>query len=169
MTCTIVYTSNTGHTKQYAELLSNSASLPYMELKEAILSLPKDSPIIYMGWLAAGMIKGYSQAAKNFDIKAVCGVGMASGDSQIADMRKANKLSETLPLFYLPGGFEMDKLHGIYLFMMKTMKATVGRKLAGKAGRTPQEDDMLDLLNNGGSRVSKEHLAKILEWFNSAE
>ena len=47
---------------------------------------------------------------------------------------------------------------------MTVMKKTAGKGLAEKENRTPEEDAMLDLLTNGGSRVSEENLAAVLEW-----
>ena len=49
------------------------------------------------------------------------------------------------------------------------MKKTVGKELAEKANRTPEENDMLDLLMNGGSRVSMENLAGPVKWYEQYE
>ena len=43
----VVYTSNTGYTKQYAELLSKRLSLPVYSLKDAPSELKDGSEIIY--------------------------------------------------------------------------------------------------------------------------
>lgn len=92
----------------------------------------------------AGKVKGYRQAVKYFDVKAVCGVGMTATKAQVAEIYKANGIFEDMPAFCLQGEFEMDKLRGTYKLMMKTMKATVGKKLSGKADRTPEEDGCLN-------------------------
>ena len=160
----IVYTSCTGHTKEYAELLGKETGLSVYALKDAKHALPKDAEIIYLGWLMAGTVKGYREAAKRFSVKAVCGVGMAGTQAQIPDMRKTNRIPEDMPVFCLQGGFEMEKLHGIYRFMMQTMKKTVGKKLAEAETRTPEEEEMLDLLMNGGNRVSEKELSGVAGW-----
>lgn len=165
----IVYTSSAGHTKEYARLLSERISLPAYELKAAIRSLPKSAEIIYLGWLMAGTVKGYRKAAKHFAVKALCGVGMADGDSQLTDIRKANHVPDSMPLFYLQGGFELEKLHGIHKLMMKTMKATAGKGLSDKSDRTPEEDAMLELLLHGGNLVSADKLSEILDWYSQGE
>ena len=161
----IVYVSGTGHTKKYAELFGGNVGLPVYELKTAMKALPKNAEIIYLGWLMAGKVKGYKKAAKRFEIKALCGVGMSGGDSQLMDMRKANHFPEGFPVFYLQGGFEMEKLHGIYKLMMQTMKKTVGKGLADKQNRTPEEDGMLDLMLHGGDMVSAENLDDVFRWY----
>ena len=60
----------------------------------------------------------------------------------------------------------MEKLHGLFKFMMQTMKKTVGQNLEKKEHRTPDEDDMLNLLLHGGNLVSDYNLEKILLWCN---
>ena len=160
----ILYTSNTGFTAQYAALLSEQTGLPCFSLKAAGHIQP-GTPILYLGWLMAGNVQGYKEAAKKYTICAVCGVGMGATGSQIADVRKANALPDEMPVFVLQGGFDRKRLHGIYKLMMTVMKNTVGKSLARKPDRTPDEDTMLDLLENGGSRVSPENLSSVLDWY----
>ena len=59
----IVYTSNTGYTEEYARMLSKSTGLRALLLKDAVKALKRGTPVIYMGWLMAGIINGYKKAA----------------------------------------------------------------------------------------------------------
>lgn len=72
----IVFESKTGNTKSYAEILGQKTGLPVYHHKEASKHLNKQDEIIYMGWLFASSVKGYKKAAENYNVKAVCGVGM---------------------------------------------------------------------------------------------
>ena len=164
----IVYTSNTGFTAQYASLLGGETGLPVYSLEDALKSLPQSSPIVYLGWLTAGKVQGYDKAVTKFNLQALCAVGMAKSGSQMEDVRKSNNLPQGLPLFTLQGGFDLKKLRGVYKFMMLVMSKTVAKKLAAKPDRTPDEDDMLDLFQNGGNRVSLENLQPVLAWFGEA-
>lgn len=161
----IVYTSNTGFTAQYASLLGGETGLPVYSLEEAVKSLPQSSPIVYLGWLTAGKVQGYDKVVTKFNLQALCAVGMAKCGSQMEDVRKSNNLPEGLPLFTLQGGFDLKKLRGVYKFMMLVMSKTVAKKLAAKPDRTPDEEDMLDLFQNGGNRVSLENLRPVLAWY----
>lgn len=161
----IVYTSNTGFTAQYASLLGGETGLPVYSLEDALKSLPQSSPIVYLGWLTAGKVQGYDKAVTKFNLQALCAVGMAKCGSQMEDVRKSNNLPEGLPLFTLQGGFDLKKLRGIYRLMMLVMSKTVVKKLAAKPDRTPDEEDMLDLFQNGGNRVSPENLRPVLAWY----
>lgn len=157
----IIFESNAGHTKEYAELLSKELDIPAFELGEAKKQFSKGSPILYLGWLMAGKIKGYKQASKQYVIQAVCGVGMAHNAPQIDDMKKTNKLPSNLPVFYLQGGFEVDKLHGIYRLMMQTMSKGV----LSKEPKNQEEAEMFELMKNGENCVSIENLSEIINWY----
>ena len=161
----IVYTSNTGFTAQYASLLGGETGLPVYSLEDALKSLPQSSPIVYLGWLTAGKVQGYDKAVTKFNLQALCAVGMAKSGSQMEDVKKSNNLPQGLPLFALQGGFDLKKLRGIYRLMMLVMSKTVAKKLAAKPDRTPDEEDMLDLFQNGGNRVSLENLRPVLAWY----
>ena len=76
-----------------------------------------------------------------------------------------NELPESVPLFQLQGNFDVKKLHGMYRLMMEVMVKTAGKALAAKSGRTAEEDDMLDMMTNGGERVRAENLHAVLAWY----
>ena len=161
----IVYTSNTGYTAAYAKLLGEETGLPVCSLEEAPAKLASNSAVIYLGWLMAGKVQGYKAAAGKYGVCAVCGVGMGATGSQIQDVRRANHIPEEIPVFTLQGGFSMEKLTGLYKFMMRVMAKTVGKRVAAKPDPTPEERDMLELLEKGGSRVSRDHLCQVLAWY----
>ena len=163
----IVYTSNTGSAAQYAGLLSGKTGLPVYTLKEASKALPQGSEIIYIGWIAAGAVKGYKKAKKRYRIKAVCAVGMGMTGAQTESVRKKSAVPENIPLFTLQGNFNVKKLHGIYRPMMEIMVRTTGKCLAAKNDRTPEEDDMLDMMLRGGGRVKPENLSAVLAWYGT--
>lgn len=159
----ILYVSNTGSTERYARLLGEKTGLPGYPLDKA--QIPDGAEIIFMGWVMASGVQGYRKAAKRYRVKALCGVCMAATGSQIEDLRKANSLGDDMPVFTLQGGFDIKKLHGIYRFMMNVMSKTVGKTLQQKQDRTPEEDDMLDMLLHGGDRVDEKNLAALLDWY----
>lgn len=56
----IIYTTNTGSTERYARLLA----LPAYSLAEAKKQVFARAEVIYLGWIMAGSVKGYAEAAK---------------------------------------------------------------------------------------------------------
>jgi hypothetical protein len=95
----IVYTSKTGSTKRYAEMLSAETGLPAYALDAAGKKLPKGSAIIYMGWIMANNVKGYKKAAALYTVRAVCAVGMGRPKAEYAGAVKARTGSPTFRCF----------------------------------------------------------------------
>ena len=163
----IVYTTNTGSTERYAKLLAHETALPVYSLKEANKKLFSGAEIIYLGWIMAGSVKGYAAAAKRYKVCAVCGVGMGQTGTQMDDIRKKAAIPDNIPVFTLQGNFNVKQLHGIYRPMMEIMVRTAGKGLARKQDRTPEEDDMLDMMQSGGERVKFKNLDAVLHWYRA--
>ena len=163
----IIYTSNTGSTAEYAQLLGKELNLPVHSLQQAKTKVPDGSEIIYLGWIMAGGIKGYKEAAKRYQVRAVCGVGMGQTGTQLKEVRDKNAIPQRIPVFTLQGNFDVKKLHGVYRFMLDVMVKTAGKGLAAKTDRTSEEDDMLDMMVNSGKRVSLQNLKAVTEWYKS--
>ena len=165
----IIYTTNTGSTECYARLLTQKTGLPAYSLAEAKKRVFVGAEVIYLGWIMAGSVKGYAGAAKRYQIRAVCGVGMGQAGTQTDSVRKKSAIPAGIPLFTLQGNFEVKKLHGVYRLMMEIMVKTAGKGLAEKSDRTPEEDDMLDMMLHGGERVKAENLSSVLDWYNTQQ
>jgi len=163
----IIYTTNTGSTERYARLLTQKTGLPAYSLADAKDAVPKGAEVIYLGWISAGVVKGYANAAKRYHIRAVCAVGMGQTGTQAESVRKKTAVPVNIPLFTLQGNFNVKKLHGIYRPMMEIMVKTAGKSLAAKKDRTPEEDDMLDMMLHGGERVKEENLSTVLDWYSA--
>ena len=163
----IIYTTNTGSTERYARLLAQKTGLPVYSLAEAKKRVFAGAEVIYLGWIMAGSVKGYAEAAKRYRVRAVCGVGMGQTGTQADSVRKKSAISADIPLFTLQGNFDVKKLHGVYRLMMEIMVKTAGKGLAKKKDRTPDEDDMLDMMLHGGERVKEENLGAVLDWYSA--
>ena len=157
----IVYTSNTGHTRQYALLLGEQTGLPVYTLDGAGSQLPGGSSVIYLGWIHASRVKDYSKAASRFDLCAVCGIGLCDTGTLICEVRKATSIPESIPLFTLQGGIDRSRLKG----MDKLMISMLTKGLAAQKERSAQDDQMLQLLSKDESYVSPENLAEVLQWY----
>ena len=161
----IVYTSNTGHTRKYALLLGEQIGLPVYSLDEANAQLSGGSPVIYLGWLHASHVKGYSKAAKRFALCAVCGVGLCDTGTLTDQVRKATSIPEGIPLFTLQGGIDRSRLNG----MDKLMISMLTKGLASQKHRSAQDERMLELLSKDENYVSPENLAGLLQWYREEQ
>ena len=163
----IIYTTNIGSTERYARLLAQKTELPAYSLAEAKKQVFAGAEVIYLGWIMAGSVKDYAEAAKRYRVRAVCGVGMGQTGTQTDSVRKKSAVPADIPLFTLQGNFDVKKLHGIYRPMMEIMVKTAGKGLVEKSDRTPEEDDMLDMMLHGGERVKEENLDAVLDWYSA--
>lgn len=159
----IVYTSNTGFTRQYAQMLGKAAKLPVHALDEAG-PLKEKAEILYMGPLMAGHITGIDQAVKRYTVKAACGVGMTPpGDKVLAGLGRSNYVPDA-PIFYLQGGYAPEKVGWLKRRMVNMAAKSMRQELQSKSRRTPQEQAQLDMLLKGGSFVAYQNLGAIQEW-----
>ena len=161
----IVYTSGTGHTRQYALMLGEQLGLPAYSLNEAAAQLPGDCSVIYLGWIHASHVKGYAKAASRFDLCAVCGVGLCDTGTLISEVRKATSIPEGIPLFTLQGGIDRSRLKG----MDKLMISMLTKGLASQKHRSAQDERMLELLSKDENYVSPENLAGLLQWYREEQ
>ena len=158
----IVYTSNTGHTAAYSKMLGAKIGLPVYALNEAAKKLQKGTEIIYLGWLFANNIKGYKKATKKYKISAICAVGLCDTGTAVAEVRKANSISEETPLFTMQGGMDKTKLRGINKFMINMLT----KGLSSRKERTENDERMLELLTHDKNYVSEENITTFMKWFN---
>ena len=158
----IVYTSNTGHTAAYSKILGAKIGLPVYALNEAAKKLQKGTEIIYLGWLFANNIKGYKKATKKYKISAICAVGLCDTGTAVAEVRKANSISEETPLFTMQGGMDKTKLRGINKFMINMLT----KGLSSRKKRTENDERMLELLTHDKNYVSEENITAFMKWFN---
>ncbi len=158
----IVYESNTGFTRKYAELIARFTGLPCYALREAERSLEKGRRVIFLGWLRAGKIVGLQKAQSRFSIAAVLGVGMrAQTPEALSDLKAQNKLA-SLPAFYLRGGMDIQRMSGINRLMIKLAAAIMSRKAPKD---DPEAMESFDMLRNPKDFVSRENLGEFLEWY----
>ena len=91
----IVYKSNTGHTMQYAEMLSEKLNIPYFTINEAKTNLQKQDEIVYLGWVCATKICGLGKVKNRYKVKCYGAVGLFPKDENyIKNLKESNK--ETL-------------------------------------------------------------------------
>ena len=155
----IVYKSNTGYTKQYAEMLGESLKVPVYNLKEAKSKLKKNDEIVFLGWICATKIQGLSKI-KNYNVKCIGAVGAYPVEKNyIESLIQANKVN--VELFYLRGGLDLNKLTGL----KKKVLQFVGNMMEKENKAENQE--MIKLFKNGANYVSNENLEPMLKYINN--
>ena len=152
----IVYESNSGHTKEYAMMLASALDIPCVSLKNY---KPDFDEVIFMGWVMAGMIKGYSKIKNKATIVGTIAVGLLPEDQDRMDaLIKNNDVNKNF--FYLQGGANYDKLKCIRKRLLKA----VGKKMI-KEGLT-ENKEIIQIIETGGSLVKKENLEDVINYFS---
>lgn len=169
----IVYTSQTGFTRRYAEGLAQKTGLPAYDVKEARGRLPRGSEIFYLGWLIAGEVKGLKSAMDRYTIRGVAAVGISpQGNGELWTEARLNGGASDGGgrVFYLRGGYAPERLKGIYRLMMNHMAKTVIRQVEAKgAEATEEERAMAEVFRSGGDFVREEDLEEIAAWIREGD
>lgn len=161
----IIYKSNTGYTEQYAKLLSEQLGLPCYKLG-SVPECHKGRDAIYLGWLFAGNIVGYKTASKKYHLRCVCGVGMGPPVPELVPgFRDKMGIPDSVQVFYLQGGFDINKLKGPMKLIMKVKCKEIAGRLNVRAELSPEEQATLRMTQTGASCVSRENLAEVVAWY----
>ena len=161
----VVYKSNTGYTKQYAKMLSSKLDVPAYSLDE-VPECHRGRDAVFLGWLFAGSIVGYKKAARLCRLRAVCGVGMSPPSQKLTDALRAKMgIPSSVGVFYLQGGFDINKLKGPMKLIMKVKCKEIASRLNVRAELSPEEEATLRMTQSGASCVSKENLAEVVAWY----
>lgn len=158
----IVYESNTGFTKEYAELLSEIIGIPAIHVIDNTMFHGERAPVIFLGWICAGKINGIRMARLKFNPVIIAGVGMTPQSDKYA-FALAQQNNIDVPFYYLQGGMHRERLKGFYKIMFNMVARPVLRKAKkGKSELSEHEKQMVDLIKNGGSFVKRENLEELI-------
>lgn len=161
----IVYQSNTGHTREYAQMLARAEKMKVYELSEVPEQMDKSTQVLYMGPLMANHIASIDKVVKRFQVKAVCAVGMTPpGQVSYQALGQFNYVPDA-PIFYLQGGWAPDKVSWMKRRMVNAATKSNRVALQEKSSRrTAEEQAQLDMLLKGGSFVTYQNLEAIRNW-----
>ena len=134
----ILYGSQYGTTKRYANELSRLTGLPAVSYEKAV-DLAGCEQIVYLGGLYAGGVKGLKQAVKKFPagvrlILVTVGLADVQDEQNIENIRRSVRrqlpagLLQNTVLFHLRGGIDYGRLNLTHKAMM-TLLYNHARKL----------------------------------------
>lgn len=159
----VVYSSNTGSCKKYAELISEELSIPSFELgKHKNIS---DGKVVYIGWLCAGKIKGLGRARQFLNIGAVVQVGMAPVKPETeSESRKKNAVDPAVPLFCLQGALDLSKLSLPVRLIMKKICEQIAEEISELPNPNAQELATLKMAVDGVGEPASWDVSDVIEW-----
>lgn len=118
----ILYSSKTGFTARYAQALSERTGVSARPLSQA--GDLRGCEAVYLGWLRAGSIVGFSRARRRCRIAAACAVGISCDDAQRKRLEEHYQFGQT-PFFLLPGGYAPDRVKGLDGLMMRMFRSVI--------------------------------------------
>ena len=161
----IVYKSNTGYTEQYAKLLGDALDMPSYSL-DNVPKCHRGGEVIFLGWLFAGNIVGYKKAAKLYKVRCACGVGMGPPTPELVPGFRAKMgIPQSTAVFYLQGGFDINKLKGPMKLIMKVKCKEIAGRMSVRAELSPEEQATLRMTEGPASCVSRENLPEVIAWY----
>ena len=174
MKTVVIYNSQTGFTKRYAEWIAEATGAECFELAEAKKkSMDKYEAIIFGGWACAGGISKLSWFKGNIEkwngkkLIAFCVGGSPLDNPEIVPTLKKN-FSETewekVNVFYCPGGFNYEKMSATSKLMMKMFIKT----LKAKKDKTEEEEVMIKMIASSYDISDKKYIEPILECLNNS-
>lgn len=169
MNTIVIYNSQTGFTKRYAEWVAEATGADCLELARAKKKdLSAYGAIIFGSWACAGSISKLSWFKKNASKWAdkkliVFCVGASPIDNPEIEQSLKKNLKEpelkNVNAFYCPGGFNYEKMSVSSKLMMKMFV----KVLKAKKGKTEMEEEMVKVISSSYDISDKKYIEPILE------
>lgn len=169
METAVIYHSQTGFTKKYAEWISEAVGADCFELGIAKKqNFDTYDAIVFGSWACAGSISKISWFKSNMDkwsgkmLVAFC-TGGSPAESPEIDTFLNNNFSkaeqEKVHVFYCPGGFHYEKMSAGSKLMMKMFQKMVG----AKKDKTEADIEMLKMISHSYDISDKKYIEPIVK------
>lgn len=165
----VIYNSQTGFTKRYAQWIAEATGADCLELSAAKRkSMDTYEAIVFGGWACAGSISKLSWFKGNIDkwadkkLIAFCVGGSPIDSPEVEPALKQNFTESELKkvsVFYCPGGFNYEKMSAPSKLMMKMFTKT----LKAKKHKTKAEQEMIRMISTSYDISDKKYIEPILK------
>lgn len=169
MNAVVIYNSQTGFTRRYAQWIAEASGADCFELSEARRKdLAPYEAVIFGGWACAGGISKLSWFKGNLDkwpdkkLIVFC-VGGSPIESPETALALARNFSESerkrVSVFYCPGGFNYEKMSAPSKLMMKLFI----KSLKAKKDKTEDEQEMIAMISSSYDISDRKYIEPILD------
>lgn len=165
----VIYNSQTGFTKRYAQWIAEAAGADCLELSAAKKeNLSGYEAIIFGGWACAGSISKIGWFKSNIDkwagkkLIAFCVGGSPLENPEIEPALKQNFTESELKkihIFYCPGGFNYEKMSAPSKLMMKMFI----KMLQAKKSKSEAEQEMIKMISSSYDISDRKYIEPILQ------
>lgn len=165
----VIYNSQTGFTKRYAEWIAEKSGADCYELSEAKKkNLDDYDAIVYGGWACAGTISKLSWFKGNINkwngkkLIVFCVGASPIENPEIEPALKKNFNEDEMKrvsVFYCPGGFNYEKMSTTSRVMMKMFI----KALKAKKDKTEEDEIMIKMISSSYDISDIKYIEPILE------
>lgn len=172
----VIYQSQTGFTRRYAQWIAEAADADCLALSDAKKKdLSAYEAIVFGGWACAGTISKLGFLKSHLDQwsdKKLIAFCVGAGPIESPEVEKAlrQNFSEAerkkVSVFYCPGGLNYEKMSAASRLMMKLLL----KSLNAKKEKTKEEQEMIQMISASYDISDKKYTQPILqclkEWEN---
>lgn len=168
----VIYNSQTGFTKRYAQWLAEAADAECLELEAAKKHTYESyDAIVFGSWACAGGIsklKWFKSYMDKWEGKKLAVFCVGAGPADNPDISKALRGNfndaqwEKIKVFYCPGGFNYEKMSSTSKMMMKIFI----KALRAKKNKTEEEKGMVEMISHSYDISDRKYIEPILEYLN---
>ena len=168
MKTVVIYNSQTGFTKRYAEWIAEAAGADCLSLSETKgKNLAAYEAIVFGSWACAGSISKLGWFKKNIDTWAgkkliVFCTGASPIESPAIETALKHVNSEPkmgqVKVYYCPGGLNYDKMSASSRFAMKMLL----KALNAKKNKTQEDEEMIKMISSSYDIADKKYTEPIL-------
>lgn len=173
MKTVVIYNSQTGFTKRYAEWIADETGAECFELAVAKKkNMDNYDAIIFGGWACAGGISKLGWFKSNMDkwsgkkLIVFCVGGSPIESPEIENALRQNFNADEwkkVNAFYCPGGFCYEKMSTASKLMMKMFLTA----LKAKKDKTEEEEIMIKMIASSYDISDRKYIKPILECLNN--
>ena len=177
MKTVVIYKSRTGHTKQYAEMISKSLDCEAISIENIkTIDLDTYDSIIFGGCVRASKIGGINTFLKSINKSKAQKIFIyAVGANPISDKNTQDLVEKNLdnknlsyPLYYLQGGFDPEKLNFALRKMLKGVAKSINKKKSKDPESISKEDnDFLEFFQSKNSYVDEHNIEELVKGITS--
>lgn len=168
MKTVVIYTSQTGFTRRYAQWIAEEAGAECLELAEAKkMNLDSYDTIVYGGWACGGGISklrwflAHMEQWKGKRLIVFC-VGASPADSPDIEPALQKNFTqaqlERVRVFYCPGGFNYEKMSALSRLAMRLFRAALGTR----RNQTEADKQMLKMISDSYDISDRRYIGPIV-------
>ena len=169
MKTVVIYNSQTGFTKRYAQWIAEAAGADCLEFSEAKKkSMAEYEAIVFGGWACGGGISKLGWFKGNMDqwtgkkLVVFCVGASPIENPEVEPALKKNFTEpelEKVRIFYCPGGMNYEKMPAPSRLMMKMFI----KMLKAKKDKTEAEQEMIKIISASYDISGKKYVEPVLE------